>query len=142
MLDTERVHISPFNLRDPVRHEIVIDRLAYWYYHPREWLKKAALMDDLYLLNSPFTFQSMEKHSAYCAMIRLGMHVPDTVLGPTRIRLRTPAGLTRRQLQRFVRHARLAAEMATRVHKAVRRGRLAGRVGIKDTGDDLGTTNR
>jgi hypothetical protein len=41
-----------------------------------------ALMDDVYLLNSPFTFQSMEKHSAYCALIRLGMNVPDTVLVP------------------------------------------------------------
>ena len=81
-IDTERVHISPFNLRDSARHELVIDRLAYWYYHPREWLKKVALMDDVYLLNSPFTFQSMEKHSAYCALIRLGMNVPDTVLVP------------------------------------------------------------
>ena len=50
----------------------MIDRLAYWYYVPREWLKKVALMDDVYLLNSPFTFQSMEKHAAYCAMMRLG----------------------------------------------------------------------
>jgi hypothetical protein len=82
VLDTERVHIAPFNLRDRARHELVIDRLAYWYYHPREWLKKVALMDDVYLLNSPFTFQSMEKHSAYCALIRLGMNVPDTVLVP------------------------------------------------------------
>jgi hypothetical protein len=82
VLDTERVHIAPFNLRDRARQEIVIDRLAYWYYHPREWLKKVALMDDVYLLNSPFTFQSMEKHSAYCAMIRLGLKVPETVLVP------------------------------------------------------------
>jgi hypothetical protein len=81
-MDVERVHISPFNLRDRARHELVIDRLAHWYYHPREWLKKVALMDDVYLLNSPFTFQSMEKHSAYCALMRLGMKVPDTVLVP------------------------------------------------------------
>jgi hypothetical protein len=81
-LDTERTHIAPFNLRDKARQEVVIDRLAYWYYHPREWLKKAALMDDVYLMNSPFTFQSMEKHSAYCALMRLGMHIPDTVLVP------------------------------------------------------------
>jgi hypothetical protein len=79
---TERVTIEPFNLRDKPRHDLVIDRLAYWYYHPREWLKKVALMDDVYLLNSPFTFQSMEKHSAYCALLRMGMHVPDTVLVP------------------------------------------------------------
>ena len=81
-VSTERVSIEPFNLRDTPRQELVIDRLAYWYYHPREWLKKVALMDDVYLLNSPFTFQSMEKHSAYCALLRLGMRVPNTVLVP------------------------------------------------------------
>jgi len=77
-----RVTIEPFDLRDSPRHDLVIDRLAYWYYHPREWLKKIALMDDVYLLNSPFTFQSMEKHAAYCAMMRLGLKVPRTVLVP------------------------------------------------------------
>jgi hypothetical protein len=81
-LRTARVSIEPFNLRDKPSHDLVIDRLAYWYYHPREWLKKVALMDDVYLLNSPFTFQSMEKHAAYCAMMRLGLHVPETVLVP------------------------------------------------------------
>jgi hypothetical protein len=80
--DCERITIEPFSLRDKPRHALVIDRLAYWYYHPREWLKKVALMDGVYLLNSPFTFQSMEKHAAYCAMMRLGLHVPDTVLVP------------------------------------------------------------
>jgi hypothetical protein len=79
---TERITIEPFSLRDRPRYDLVIDRLAYWYYHPREWLKKVALMDGVYLLNSPFTFQSMEKHAAYCAMIRLGLKVPETVLVP------------------------------------------------------------
>jgi hypothetical protein len=81
-LDTSRVTIEPFNLRDKPRQSLVIDRLAYWYYHPREWLKKVALMNDVYLLNSPFTFQAMEKHAAYCAMMRLGLKVPETVLVP------------------------------------------------------------
>jgi len=80
--DTERITIEPFSLRDRPRYDLVIDRLAYWYYHPREWLKKVALMDGVYLLNSPFTFQSMEKHAAYCAMMRLGLKVPETVLVP------------------------------------------------------------
>jgi hypothetical protein len=79
---SERVTIEPFNLRQQPRHSLVIDRLAYWYYHPREWLKKISMMNDVYLLNSPFTFQSMEKHTAYCAMIRLGLKVPETVLVP------------------------------------------------------------
>ena len=81
-LATERITIEPFDLRDKPGYELVIDRLAYWYYLPREWLKKVALMNDVYLLNSPFTFQSMEKHAAYCAMIRLGLKVPPTVLVP------------------------------------------------------------
>ncbi|CAN5711611.1 hypothetical protein BH24ACT13_BH24ACT13_00720 [soil metagenome] len=80
--DVERITIEPFDLRYRPRYDLVIDRLAYWYYVPREWLKKVALMDDVYLLNSPFTFQSMEKHAAYCAMMRLGLKVPDTILVP------------------------------------------------------------
>lgn len=81
-VSSERLTIEPFDLTDPVRTDLVIDRLAYWYYHPREWLKKSALVNGSYLLNSPFTFQSMEKHSAYCAMLRLGLKVPDTILVP------------------------------------------------------------
>ena len=81
-LSSERLTIEPFRLDDSVRTPLVIDRLAHWYYHPREWLKKAALVNGTYLLNSPFTFQSMEKHSAYCAMVRLGLKVPPTTLVP------------------------------------------------------------
>jgi hypothetical protein len=81
---TDRIKIGPFNLRAAPRHSLVIDRLAYWYYVPREWLKKGALLNDVYLLNNPFTFQSMEKHSAYCAMMRLGLKVPETWMLPTK----------------------------------------------------------
>jgi hypothetical protein len=42
-------------------------------------------MDDVYLLNNPFTFQAMEKHSAYCALMRLGIRVPDTWLIPHKV---------------------------------------------------------
>jgi hypothetical protein len=81
---TDRITIEPFNLRAVPRYSLVIDRLAHWYYVPREWLKKIALMNDVYLLNNPFTFQSMEKHSAYCAMMRLGLKVPETWMLPTK----------------------------------------------------------
>jgi hypothetical protein len=82
VFSTERLTIEPFSLRSKPRSDLVIDRLAYWYYHPREWLKKVALMDSVYLLNSPFSFQAMEKHAAYCAMLRLGLKIPETVLVP------------------------------------------------------------
>jgi hypothetical protein len=80
--ETDRITIEPFDLRAVPRYSLVIDRLAHWYYVPREWLKKIALMDDVYLMNNPFTFQSMEKHSAYCAMMRLGLKVPETWMLP------------------------------------------------------------
>jgi hypothetical protein len=82
---TERITHEPFDLRYTPRYALVIDRLAWWYDVPREWLKKIALMDDVYLLNNPFTFQAMEKHSAYCAMMRLGIKVPDTWLIPHKL---------------------------------------------------------
>jgi hypothetical protein len=64
---------------------VVIDRLSWWYDLPREWLKKVALMDNVYLLKNPFTFQAMEKHAAYCAMMRLGLKVPATWLIPHKL---------------------------------------------------------
>jgi hypothetical protein len=82
---TERRIIEPFDLRYTPRYSLVIDRLAWWYDLPRAWLKKVSLMDDVYLLNNPFTFQAMEKHSAYCAMIRCGIRVPPTWLIPHKI---------------------------------------------------------
>ena len=81
-LAVNRVTYEPFDLRYRARYSLVLDRVGWWYLLPREWLKKVALMDDVYLLNNPFTFQAMEKHSAYCAMIRLGLKVPNTWLIP------------------------------------------------------------
>lgn len=78
----ERLGIEPFQLRRDDRWDLVIDRLTHWYPVRREWIKKAVLLDDLYVFNNPWTVQSMEKHTAYCAMTRLGFPVPETVLLP------------------------------------------------------------
>ena len=90
---TERIVNEPFDLRAKPRYALVIDRLGWWYDLAREWVKKCALMDDVYLLNNPFTFQAMEKHSAYCAMIRLGLKVPATWMVPHK----EPAPMARRE---------------------------------------------
>src|SRR5918996_5867791 len=82
---TDRIRNEPFDLRYTPRYSVVIDRLSWWYDLPREWLKKIALMNSVYLFNDPFTFQAMEKHAAYCAMMRLGLRVPDTWLIPHRL---------------------------------------------------------
>ena len=82
---TERITNEPFDLRYSPPYSVVIDRLSWWYDLPREWLKKVALMNEVYLLNNPFTFQAMEKHAAYCAMMRLGLKVPPTWLIPHKL---------------------------------------------------------
>jgi len=82
VVEVERVSIDPFSLRQGCKYDVVIDRLTHWFYPSREWIKKAVLMDDLYVFNNPWSIQSMEKHTSYCAMIRLGLPVPDTWLIP------------------------------------------------------------
>ncbi len=78
----ERVMIEPFRLQGPCPYDVVLDRLTHWYYPSREWIKKAVVMDDLYVFNNPWSIQSMEKQTTYCAMMRLGLPVPDTWMVP------------------------------------------------------------
>ena len=78
----ERVTIEPFELRKPVKYDVVIDRLTHWYSTSREWIKKAILLDDLYVYNNPWSLQSNEKHTSYAAMTRLGLPVPQTWMLP------------------------------------------------------------
>ena len=61
---------------------MVIDRLTHWYSTSREWIKKVILMDGVYVLNNPWSVQSMEKQTSYCAMMHLGLPIPDTWLIP------------------------------------------------------------
>ncbi len=81
-LAVRRLDIEPFDLRQPSKHDVVLDRLTHWYHTSREWIKKAVIMDDLYVLNNPWSIQSMEKQTTYCAMMHLGLPVPNTSLVP------------------------------------------------------------
>ena len=80
--EVERVTIEPYDLRQPTRFDVILDRVTHWYGTSREWIKKALLMDGVYVLNNPWTLQSMEKQTTYCAMMRLGLPVPDTWMVP------------------------------------------------------------
>ena len=80
--DVSRVTIEPFDLRQPVRYDLVIDRVTHWYYTSREWIKKAVVLNDTYVFNNPWSIQANEKHTTYCAMMRLGLRVPDTWMLP------------------------------------------------------------
>src|SRR5210317_969456 len=88
--DVERIGIQPFDLRQPVKYDVVIDRLTHWYHTSREWIKKAIVTDDLYVFNNPWSLQSMEKHTTYAAMMRLGFPVPDTWLVPPKSYVESP----------------------------------------------------
>ena len=81
-VESERVTIEPFDLQQPCKYEVVLDRLTHWYHTSREWIKKAIVLDDLYVFNNPWSLQSMEKQTTYCAMMRLGLPVPRTWLIP------------------------------------------------------------
>ncbi len=80
--EVSRVTIEPFDLRQPVRYDLVIDRLTHWYFTSREWIKKAVVMNDTYVFNNPWSLQANEKHTSYCAMMRLGLKVPGTWMLP------------------------------------------------------------
>ena len=80
--DVARVDIEPFALTKPCPYDVVLDRVTHWYHTSREWIKKAILLDGLYVLNNPWSIQSMEKQTTYCAMMRLGLPVPETWMLP------------------------------------------------------------
>jgi len=79
--NTERVTIEPFNIRYKPKYDLVVERVSHWHTNPREWLKKI-LLDGVYVVNNPFTFQSIEKHTGFCMLARLGVNIPDTWLLP------------------------------------------------------------
>ena len=78
----DRVSIEPFDLRQPVEYDVLLDRVTHWYHTSREWIKKAVVMNDLYVLNNPWSIQANEKHTSYAAMMRLGLPVPETWMLP------------------------------------------------------------
>src|SRR5213076_1456731 len=77
-------------------------------------------MDDVYLLNNPFTFQAMEKHSAYVAMMRLGLEVPETWMVPHKAP--TP-------IRRFEYMASKFADVASKYNVAFDLAEVAERIG-------------
>jgi hypothetical protein len=78
---TDRVLIEPFNIRYQPGYDLVIDRVSHWHKNPREWLKKV-IIDGVYVVNNPWTFQSVEKHTGYVVLAKLGVFIPETWLIP------------------------------------------------------------
>ena len=81
----ERVRVEPFDLRARPKYDLVLDRVTHWYMTTREWMKKITLMDGVYTLNNPWAIQAYEKHTTYCAMMRLGLPIPETWMLPPKV---------------------------------------------------------
>jgi hypothetical protein len=116
-------------LQQGCKYDVVVDRLTHWFALQREWIKKGILMDGLYVYNNPWSVQSYEKHSTYCAMTSLGMPIPPTMMVPQKNYEPKPdLDFTLKHLRAPVRprQARRADRLPV-VHEAVRRRRLAGR---------------
>jgi hypothetical protein len=107
-LAVDRMTIEPFDLEQHTHYDVVIDRLTHWYTVRREWIKKAVLLDDVYVFNNPWSVQSMEKLTTYAAMIRLGFPIPETWLVPPKSYAGDPADLEF-TLKQYARHFDLPA---------------------------------
>ena len=101
--EVERVQVEPFDLRYKPRYDLVIDRLTHWFPMSREWIKKIALMDDVYVFNNPWSIQAIEKHTSYCAMMRLGLPIPETWLVPPKAYPAKGEDLNNRDIETVVR---------------------------------------
>ncbi len=100
--EVDRLSIEPFRLQQDSRYDVVIDRLTHWYVASREWIKKAIILNDLYVFNNPWSIQSMEKQTSYCAMMRLGFPIPETWLLPPKSYADSPD--LQRTLEQYARH--------------------------------------
>ena len=119
-------------VRAKPRTDLVIDRLAYWYYHPREWLKKVALDGrrlPAELARSPS--RPMEKH---CRLLRDDAARPEGAGHRAGAVTRTRSTTRGRPTRRAATTGRsistpIADEIGlSAVHEAVRRRRLARRL--------------
>ena len=126
-LGAERLTIEPFDLTDPVRTPLVIDRLAHWYYHPREWLKKAAMVNGTYMILVTFAppllvarglsvaeagfATSLMSWVNLVAVPAGAMRSPDSIGKPCPTQARMPPSRTRTSMpwRRSSHHARDAA---------------------------------
>jgi hypothetical protein len=95
----ERITVEPFDLRQPCKYTVVLDRLTHWFHTSREWIKKAIILDGLYVLNNPWALQSMEKQTTYAGMMKLGLPVPETWMVPPKEHL--PSADLKPTLERY-----------------------------------------
>ena len=135
--EVERVTIEPFDLRQPCRYDVVVDRLTHWYTRAASGSRRRSSWTASTCSTTRGSIQSMEKHTTYCAMMRLGLPVPETWLVPPKAyepqaRPRSRRSSATRKLFDLG-DDRRAARLPD-VHEAVRRRRLGRRVADRRRG--------
>jgi hypothetical protein len=76
--EVSRVTIEPFDLRQ-VRYDLVIDRLTHWI---TPAASGRSVCSTTLVFNNPWSLQSNEKHTTYCAMMRLWAAFPTVDAAP------------------------------------------------------------
>jgi len=81
--EVDRMRIRPLDMRHNLKQEfdLLIDRTTHWQKFTRAYVQQA-ILDGVYVLNHPDTFNVVTKHASFAMLQRLGADVPDTLLMP------------------------------------------------------------
>jgi len=82
-LQAEAVHIDKVMQGEPTEYSVIIDRISQDVPFYRAYLKNAALTGTA-VINNPFWWSADEKFFNNCLATKIGVHVPKTVILPSR----------------------------------------------------------
>jgi glutathione synthase/RimK-type ligase-like ATP-grasp enzyme len=82
-LQAEAVHINKVMQGEPTEYSVIIDRISQDVPFYRAYLKNAALTGTA-VINNPFWWSADEKFFNNCLATKIGVHVPKTVILPSR----------------------------------------------------------
>lgn len=79
----ERMRMRPLDVRRNLKQEfdLLIDRTTHWQQFVRAYVQQA-ILDGVYVLNHPDTFNVVGKHGSFAMLQRLGADIPETLLLP------------------------------------------------------------
>jgi hypothetical protein len=77
----EFVKVGGVRLDEPLRYDVIIDRISHEIPFYRAFLKRAAL-EGTYVINNPFWWSADDKFFNFSLAIKLGVAIPKTVLLP------------------------------------------------------------
>lgn len=77
----EMVVVGGIRLDEPMRYDVIIDRISHEVPYYRAMLKRMAL-EGTYIINNPFWWSADDKFFNFCLADKIGVAIPKTVLLP------------------------------------------------------------